>query len=220
MAAVSTLAAALVAAQAEMPAVEKDAVNPHFKSKFTSLDHLIAKTRPVLTKHGLAITQWPTSVDGKPALRTKVTHTSGESDEDVMLLLLGKQDMQGLGGAITYGKRYMWAAVCAVSTDEDDDGNLVSNGSSSSEAAPGRQAAAPEPLASAAEQKKLDRLITNLATANASKDWASIADKYIQREFQHGRDQLTKAELPKVVTALETYLGTLGTEVLREAVTA
>lgn len=134
------LAAALVAAQAEMPAVDKDAVNPHFRSKFTSLDHLIAKTRPVLSKHGLAITQWPTSIDGLPALRTKVTHTSGESDEDTMLLLLGKQDMQGLGGAITYAKRYMWAAVCAVSTDEDDDGNQASsNALSSPAAAPVRQ---------------------------------------------------------------------------------
>lgn len=179
----ATLAAALVAAQAEMPAVEKDAVNPHFRSKFTSLDHLIAKTRPVLTKHGLAITQWPTSVDGQPALRTKVTHTSGESDEDVMLLLLGKQDMQGLGGAITYGKRYMWAAVCAVSTDEDDDGNLASNGSSSSEPAPGRQDAAapltgsqaaasafPHPdgqLRTDAQAKMLHGLYTRLSAAGA-----------------------------------------------------
>lgn len=128
-----TLAEALVAAQADMPAVEPDAVNPHFKSKFTSLDHLIAKTRPVLTRHGLAITQWPTHLDGQPALRTKVTHVSGESDEDVMPLLLGKQDMQGLGGAVTYAKRYMWGAVCAVSTDEDDDGTAAS--------APGKPAA-------------------------------------------------------------------------------
>lgn len=120
-----TLAEALVAAQAEMPAVEKDAVNPHFRSRFTSLDHLIAKTRPVLTRHGLAVTQWPTHLQGQPALRTKVTHVSGESDEDVMPLLLAKNDMQGLGGAVTYAKRYMWAAVCAVSTDEDDDGNTA-----------------------------------------------------------------------------------------------
>ena len=61
------LAAALVAAQAEMPKVEADAVNPHFKSRFVSLDHLIAKTRPVLNKHGLAIMQAPNTHDRRRA---------------------------------------------------------------------------------------------------------------------------------------------------------
>ncbi len=51
----AALYAALAKAQADMPAVEKDGFNPHFKSKFTSLDHLIAKTRPVLNRNGLAI---------------------------------------------------------------------------------------------------------------------------------------------------------------------
>lgn len=126
----ATLAEAMVAAQAEMPAVEKDAVNPHFRSKFTSLDHLIARTRPVLNRHGLSISQWPTgaTIAGElvHALRTTITHVSGESDSSVMPLIIGKNDMQGLGGAITYAKRYAWAAALGISTDEDDDGNLAS----------------------------------------------------------------------------------------------
>ncbi len=121
-----TLQEALVAAQSEMPAVEPNAVNPHFKSKFVSLGHLIAKTRPVLNKHGLAITQEPTYLNDRPALRTSLVHVSGGERTSVMMLILGKDDMQGLGSALTYSKRYMWAAVIGLSDEEDDDGNQAS----------------------------------------------------------------------------------------------
>ncbi len=120
------LAAALVAAQAEMPAVEPNAVNPHFKSKFVSLDHLIAKTRPVLNAHGLSIVQSTTHIDGQPALETRILHSSGESFWSVMPLLLTKQDMQGLGAAITYARRYAWAAALGIASEEDDDGEQAS----------------------------------------------------------------------------------------------
>ena len=120
------LAEAIVAAQAAMPKVEPDAVNPHFKSKFVSLDHLIAKTRPVLNAHGLAIVQSPTHIEGSPALTTTIHHVSGESLSSTMPLLVSKEDMQGLGGAITYARRYAWAAALGICADEDDDGNQAS----------------------------------------------------------------------------------------------
>lgn len=148
-----SLAAALAAAQAELPAVEPNAVNPHFRSKFVSLDHLIAKTRPVLNRHGLSLSQWPTSVtlDGglpHPALRTILRHESGEEIVDVMPLLLTKQDMQGLGAATTYGRRYAWAAALGISSDEDDDGESISaNPEQQAKPKPARKpdAAKPEP---------------------------------------------------------------------------
>lgn len=140
------LAKALVAAQKEMPKVEADAVNPHFKSRFTSLDHLIAKTRPILAKHGLAIVQEPCALfhpeeagPGTPALKTTLVHESGESRHEVMPLLLGGQDMQKLGAAITYARRYAWAALLGISEQEDDDGAAAS--------APSRKAAGQTPPA-------------------------------------------------------------------------
>jgi hypothetical protein len=82
-----------------MPAVEPDAVNPHFKTKFVSLDHLIAKTRPVLNRHQLALVQLPATNDaGLPVLRTILIHgPSGEQVSADAPLMLGKNDMQGLG---------------------------------------------------------------------------------------------------------------------------
>lgn len=134
-----TLAAALVAAQKDMPAVEPDATNPHFKSKFVSLDHLIAKTRPVLNKHGLAISQAPTHIDGQPALETTIHHEGGEMVTSTMPLLLGGSDMQKLGAALTYARRYAWAAALGISADEDDDGNSAAQAASKPAAKAGSQ---------------------------------------------------------------------------------
>lgn len=123
----TTLAAALIAAQEEMPAVPPDSVNPHFKSKFVSLGHLIAKVRPVLNKHGLGFTQYPSRAeDGTPTLVTILLHTSGERLESEAPLLLPKQDPQGQGSAITYMRRYALAATLGISDQEDDDGNGAS----------------------------------------------------------------------------------------------
>lgn len=122
-----TLAAALVAAQAEMPAVKPDSTNPHFKSAFVSLGHLIAKVRPVLNKHGLAVTQFPVrDEDGTHALLTILMHKSGERLEFSAPLLLPKQDPQGQGSAVTYMRRYALASALGIADQEDDDGNEAS----------------------------------------------------------------------------------------------
>jgi len=122
-----SLAAALVAAQGEMKAVVKDQENPHYKSKFMSLDNLIEQTRPVLHKHGLAVVQFPcVSELGAPMLRTQLIHGgSGERLEADMPLFLSSQNMQQLGSAITYARRYAWAAVLGVAAEEDDDANTT-----------------------------------------------------------------------------------------------
>jgi hypothetical protein len=85
---------------------------------------------PQLNECGLIVTQLPTAilVDGRPspALRTRITHAeSGEHLEDVMLLM-GKEDPQGQGSAITYARRYSLMAMLGLVADEDDDGNKAS----------------------------------------------------------------------------------------------
>ena len=150
-----TLTTALVKAQADMPALQRDKINPHFKSRYLSLETLLAEVLPVLNRHGLAVTQWPTYIETEtgvlPALRTILMHgPSGEQMEDTMLLLATKQDAQGQGAAITYGKRYALMALCGLSADEDDDGNAAS-------ARKARAAAAtsPRPVISDPQRRRL-----------------------------------------------------------------
>jgi hypothetical protein len=129
----SALAEALVAAQAELPtAIPRDSQGAGYR--YTSLDALIAATRPILNKHGLAITQWPCTIRGedgglRPALRTRLQCTGPqpekqlgwESVEDVMPLYVTDKTMQGLGAAITYARRYAWAAALGIASEEDTD---------------------------------------------------------------------------------------------------
>lgn len=127
-AATKTLAQALLDAQAGMPAIQKSAINPHFRSRFVPLDGLLEQVLPVLNEHGLVLSQSPTTLENGtgpvPALRTRLIHAaSGDSIEDVMLLMVAKDDPQGQGSAITYARRYALMAVLGLVADEDDDGS-------------------------------------------------------------------------------------------------
>lgn len=126
----TNLAEALVAAQKEMPAVPLDGVNPHFQSKHMTLGTLLSKARPVLNRHGIAMTQFPSRAeDGTPTLTTTFLHESGENLSSVAPLLLTKNDPQGQGSAITYMRRYALAAALGISDQEDDDGHAGSRSS-------------------------------------------------------------------------------------------
>ena len=120
---VTKLATALVAVQSEMPTLVKSANNPFFKSKYVDLATVMESILPILTKNGLAITQFVSNLDGQSALTTTLVHTSGEYMSATMPLLLPKNDPQGQGSAITYARRYGAMAALGIVADEDDDGN-------------------------------------------------------------------------------------------------
>lgn len=123
---IKNLAAALTQAQAEMPAVKMNSVNPFLKNRFADLGAVIEATRPHLAKYGLSISQFPSNDSGNIALRTIIMHSSGEWLEDVISLPLGeekgKSSAQVAGSVITYLRRYSWSAICGVYADEDTDG--------------------------------------------------------------------------------------------------
>lgn len=135
----ATLAEALVAFQAEIGTVAKDAANPFFKSTYADLPAIKAEAQPVLARHGLAVTQKPGYLvvqhEGfKPeifdTLTTELVHRKGERDKSTMILRPVKNDPQAQGSAITYAKRYAFQAVLGIVADVDDDGNAASAGPS------------------------------------------------------------------------------------------
>ena len=107
---------ALIEVQKEIQDVCKDSVNPHFRNNYASLEGVLQEVRRVLPKHGFAFTQ---TLDGLN-LKTKLLHTSGESMESNCPLILSKQDMQGLGSAITYSRRYSLVALLGIGQADDD----------------------------------------------------------------------------------------------------
>lgn len=125
--AIDKLIPAFIAFQAEMPAVPKDATNPHFKSKYATLSAITEAMRPHLSNHGLAVTQSLVYADGVQLIVTRIMHTSGQWMQDGGYALNPtKNDPQGMGSAVTYARRYTLGATLGIVTEDDDDGNAAS----------------------------------------------------------------------------------------------
>lgn len=125
--AVKGIYSALAAAQMEMGPALKDRENPAFKQKYAELSNVIEACLPALNRHGICVLQPICDEDGKRYVKTVLAHESGETIECRVELIVGKNDMQGLGSAITYGRRYGLMAMAGIAP-EDDDGNAVKSG--------------------------------------------------------------------------------------------
>jgi hypothetical protein len=124
---ITKISAALVKAQGELNAVSKDGNNPHFRSKYATLQNIVESTRDTLRKHGLAVVQTFGETDGTYInLITTLLHESGEYISGTFTMRPSKADPQGLGSATTYARRYALSAVLGIVADEDDDGNASS----------------------------------------------------------------------------------------------
>lgn len=118
------IAAALAAAQAEMGKALKSSQNPHFKSKYADLASVCDACLPALNANGIAVIQPMTETELGRSVVTKFIHNSGEALECSIPLIVGKNDMQGLGSAITYARRYGLMSLAGIAP-EDDDGNAA-----------------------------------------------------------------------------------------------
>lgn len=123
---IKELAGALAKAQAEIKAVAKDRTNPHFRNRYATLDAIVDAVRPVLAKQGLSVIQGVVNHADGFAVETTLLHSSGEWMRNSVPMMVGKQDAQGVGSALTYGRRYGISALLSLSTDEDDDGEAAS----------------------------------------------------------------------------------------------
>jgi hypothetical protein len=123
---------AFIAFQSDMPAVPKDSENPAFtrgdkKSKYASLGGITEAMRPHLKANGLGVTQYMGYRDGVQLMFTRIMHTSGQwMEDDGYLINPTRNDPQGMGSAVTYGRRYTLGASLGIITEDDDDGNKAS----------------------------------------------------------------------------------------------
>ncbi len=121
-----TLRQKLLLAQGEIGAIKKDSANPFFKSKYFDINSLLAEVKPVLNKYGLIILQPLVTWDQKNALETLIYDADdGEAMLVSRMFLPDIADMQKLGSAITYTRRYALQAMLALEA-EDDDANTAS----------------------------------------------------------------------------------------------
>ena len=122
--AVKGIYSALAAAQIDMGPVLKDSTNPAFKTKYADLASVMAACMPALNKHGICVVQPICDEDGKRYVKTVLAHEGGDTLECRVELIIGKNDMQGYGSAVTYARRYGLMAMAGIAP-EDDDGNAA-----------------------------------------------------------------------------------------------
>lgn len=120
------MAKALAKAQSEMGHASKDAINPHFKSKYADFAAVVDAIRKPLSNNGLSYVQVVSSTKGCVAVTTRLLHISGQSLSGVLTLPVGTESPQAYGSAITYGRRYSLSAMVGLASEEDDDGNAAS----------------------------------------------------------------------------------------------
>lgn len=118
-------AKAFIAAQKATEAVKKAASNPAFKSKYADLSEVVEATVPALNANGIGVIQAPGYDGDLVSIETVFLHESGASCTGVLRLRPSKTDPQGVGSAITYGRRYSLLAMTGAAP-EDDDGNAAS----------------------------------------------------------------------------------------------
>lgn len=114
------LFAALAKAQGAMEHAAKDRTNPHFRARYATLASCLEACRKPLADNGLAVTQPVTLKDGWIEVHTLLGHSSGQWLSNSLAIPVTKQDAQGVGSAITYGRRYGLCAMVGVAPDDDD----------------------------------------------------------------------------------------------------
>lgn len=121
---IKEIAPALAKFQSEVTNPANTAENPFFKSKYSPLNEILNLVRPLLSKHGLSVIQMPSGDGQEVIITTLLMHSSGEWIESCPLKMKpAKNDPQGIGSAITYGRRYALTAILGISSEDDDDGN-------------------------------------------------------------------------------------------------
>lgn len=116
--------AALVQAQSTMGAALKKSNNPHFKSKYADLSAVQDACFDALHGAGFAVFQPSGRDEHGMYVDTVFLHTSGERFESRVYLVVDKNNMQGVGSAITYARRYGLMGLAGIAP-EDDDGNAA-----------------------------------------------------------------------------------------------
>lgn len=188
---INKLAEALSKVQAEIKDAKLDSSNPHFKSKFASLESVYAATRTVLAKHGLSFTHVVEPWQDAITVSTVLMHSSGQWMKSVMPVRLDTSKPQAIGSAISYGKRYTLAAMVGITDTEDDDGNAAQESSKAGDYPISKDEVKVLELLINGDAE-LKKLLSEINTANGYKNSLQIQEKNYKRYLKAIVDYKTK----------------------------
>lgn len=115
----------LIAAQSDVGTVIKDGKNDFLSNEYATLEAVQNIVLPVFRMHGFAVLQSGGADEHGKYMSTILVHASGHKFESKIYLIHSKQDMQSLGSAITYARRYGLLAMSGVQAVDDDANEAV-----------------------------------------------------------------------------------------------
>ena len=124
------LYAAIHKAQAKIETVRKNGENPHFKSKYATLDEVWETVKKPLNDAGLIVLCDVYTANGERMLTTRLIHAeTGEEASCTFPIMAATNSPQAIGSAMTYARRYTLTALLEIVTGDgvDDDGEAAEN---------------------------------------------------------------------------------------------
>ncbi len=185
---IGQIAPALVAAFGELSDVPKgrEAKIPtktgaSYGYRYADLADALSMVRPVLLKHGLAVTQTASNPDSDSvAITTTLIHTSGEWMMFSPLLLPNGRTAQETGSAITYGRRYSLLAVLGLAAEDDDGASAAPRTPRQQpqrQSAPAPRPSKPAPIARP-EEDEIRRMLAEVTAETAKAIKAEFMTEY------------------------------------------
>ena len=139
------LYAAIHKAQAQIETVRKNGENPHFHSKYATLDEIWENVRKPLNDAGLIVLCDVYTANCERLLTTRVIHAeTGEEASCTFPIMAATNSPQAIGSAMTYARRYTLTALLEIVTGDgtDDDGEAAENNHNTPAKSPSASAAA------------------------------------------------------------------------------
>lgn len=211
-ASINEIAAALTRLQMQLNHARMDAKNPHYKSKYATLESVIDAAKKPLADNGLSVFQGAIRVNGKDLLVTQLMHISGQWLRSFTPILNEKNTCQSFGSGLSYARRYGLSA-CLNIGEEDDDGNEASAPRPAPQSPPEPQ---PKPEAKQPVKpgdrfggsKKWDGMLRKFAKLGVAKEdilakfkiptLDSLTEKQVE-ELRWYSDQIASGQIPRAV---------------------
>jgi hypothetical protein len=135
----NALETALFGMYKELPvSIGKDAeatITGSQKRKYSSLKAIMAVVKPIAINHGIRIRQgadhaWQLDTNGTkgravPVYTDFIHSATGQGERTTVEVPLSKLDAQGMGSAVSYGRRYSILAALGLTSGEDDDDGVA-----------------------------------------------------------------------------------------------
>ena len=121
---------AILKAQAKIETVRKNGENPHFHSKYATLDEIWETVRKPLNDAGLIVVCDVLNMANERLLTTRLIHAeTGEEIYCSFPIMAQNTGPQAIGSAMTYARRYTLTALLEIVTGDgtDDDGEAATN---------------------------------------------------------------------------------------------